>query len=305
MKSFAFRLIRLTAVAILALLLAGGPLSALDRELVISTYQGACRGGEFSANLKLVREVVREALGRNSDFVVFPETFLSGYDTAENVRRGARRVDDPELAAFIAESAQHRMTILVGIARLTAEGIYNSVLVIEGGRLLGIHDKVMLTEGDRDDLKFIAGNDIPVFATHGTRIAVSICHDTSFPHPALVARMRGAEILFTPHYNSIYAQGADGHRIWVRNCHVGLATMMKMAVVRSNVVVTDVAGEPGFGDSFIMSPQGEILAGAGLFRTGLATAVLKPEMFQAPFVWADLNEVPAWLKTTLANELTK
>ena len=43
------------------------------------------------------------------------------------------------------------------------------------------------------------------------------------PHVALAARLQGAEILFTPHYNKIRDAAADDHRHWVRNCHIGLA----------------------------------------------------------------------------------
>lgn len=296
---------RLISISTLLLALISNQVFALNQNIVISTYQGPCKGGDFAANLAVVRDAIGEAKKRNSDFVVFPETFLSGYDTREVVLKGARRVEDPELSAFIAESAEHGMVVLVGLARITDEGLYNTVLVISGGKLMGTYDKVMLTEGDSDDLGFLPGKDVPVFEAHGIRFAVNICHDSSFPHPALLAKLRGAELLFTPHYNSIDAQRVDGHRKWVRNCHVGLACQMKMAVVRSNVVVTDKPGEPGFGDSFIMSPQGEILAGAELFRTELVTAALKPEMYKVPYVWAAFSELPDWLKQKLADELKK
>jgi predicted amidohydrolase len=296
---------RVIPFSLFLLALFSNQVPAFNHDIVISTYQGSCKGGEFAANLAIVRDVIKQAKNRNSDFVVFPETFLSGYDTRESVLKGARRVDDPEISAFIAESKQHSMVVLVGLARITDEGLYNSVLIISNGKLLGTYDKVMLTEGDSDALGFLPGKDVPVFEAHGIRFAVNICHDTSFPHPALLAKLRGAELLFTPHYNSIDAQRVDGHRKWVRNCHVGLACQMKMAVVRSNVVVTDKPGEPGYGDSFIMSPQGEILAGAELFRTELVTAVLKPEMYKTPYVWADLSEIPDWLEQKLAEELKK
>ena len=296
---------RVISVCVLLVVFISSQVFAIENDVVISTYQAPCKGGEFAANLAVVREAIKEAEKRNSDFVVFPETFLSGYDTREVVLKGARRTDDPELAAFIAESASHEMVVMVGLARITDEGLYNTVLVISGGKLMGTYDKVMLTEGDSDDLGFLPGKDVPVFQAHGIRFAVNICHDSSFPHPALLAKLRGAELLFTPHYNSIDAQRVDGHRKWVRNCHVGLACQMKMAVVRSNVVVTDKPGEPGFGDSFIMTPQGEILAGAELFKTELVTAVLKPEMYKAPYVWADLSEIPDWLKLKLGEELRK
>ncbi|MCE5272239.1 carbon-nitrogen hydrolase family protein [bacterium] len=293
------------AVMLLSLLTNAVGLLALEHPVVISTYQGPCRDGDFAANLAVVRRVIAQALERGSDFVVFPETFLSGYDSRDSMLKGARRLEDPELQAFIAESARHGMTVLVGLARLADEGVYNSELVLEGGQVLGVYDKVMLTEGDRDELGFLPGRSVPVFESHGARFAVSICHDTSFPHLSLLAKMKGAEILFTPHYNSIDAQRVDDHRIWVRNCHVGLACQMKLAVVRSNVVVTDKPGQPGLGDSFILSPQGEVLAGARLCRTELVTATVTPDMFRTPYVWADLNEVPQWLEKSLAEELER
>jgi predicted amidohydrolase len=195
------------------------------------------------------------------------------------------------------------MVILIGMARKTDQGIYNSELVIHRGKVLGIYDKIMLTEGDRDELRFLPGQDMPVFTANGARFAVIICHDSSFPYPALIARLKGAEILFSPHYNSIPPQTVDAHRKWVRNCHVGLACQMKMVVARSNVVVAGNPKEVGYGDSFIISPQGEVLAQAELFRTELLTTKITPKLFEYPVVWADLNETPAALKAILGRLL--
>jgi (R)-amidase len=278
-------------------------LAALDREVTISVYQGPCADGNFSHNLTTTRQVVKEALGRGSDFVVLPETFLSGYDTPDHMRQGARRMENPELQAFIAESAEHSMVILVGLARQTDQGIFNSELVIHRGKVLGIYDKIMLTEGDRDELRFIPGKEMPVFTANGARFAVIICHDSSFPYPALIAKLKGAEILFSPHYNNIPAQTVDAHRKWVRNCHIGLACQMKMVVARSNVVVAGNSKDIGYGDSFILSPQGEMLAEAELFRTELLTTKISNKHFQSPVVWADLNETPAALKALLGQML--
>jgi len=116
----------------------------------------------------------------------------------------------------------------------------------------------------------------------------------------MMARLQGAEILFTPHYNHIAAQEMDDHRKWVRNCHIGLACQLKMVVARSKVVVTELGDRLGYGQSFIVSPQGEMLAEAELFRTELVTARVTPAMLGSPYVWANLDDVPAWLKTALA-----
>jgi predicted amidohydrolase len=277
-------------------------LPALDRDVIISVYQGHCVDGDFDANLATARRAVHDALDRGSDFLVMPETFLSGYDSREHMHQGARRLDDPQLKAFIAESAAHNMVVIVGVARMTEEGIYNTALVIHKGQLLGMYSKMMLTGGDRQQLGFLPGTEMPVFTANGARFALIICHDSSFPYPALIAKLKGAEILFSPHYNDIPAESMDAHRKWVRNCHIGLACQMKMVVARSNVVARDKKGL-GYGDSFILNPRGEMLAEADLFRTEMITAKITQAVFRSPYVWANLNEVPVAVKGMLADLL--
>lgn len=268
----------------------------MTRPITLSVYQGTCREGDFAANAATCRGVIAEALDRASDFVCFPECFLSGYESPEAIEAGARRLDSAEVQAFIAETAAHGMVTLVGMARFADDGLYNSQLVIHRGELLGVYDKVCLTGPDADRLGFLPGRSVPVFEAHGVRFAVQICHDSSFPFVAMAARRMGAEVLFSPHNNEIGAQYAHDHRVWVRNCHVGLACQMKMVVARSNIVKFDRPGMIGYGDSFILSPQGVPLAEAGLHRTKLITATVHPEMFGPPCVWADLNEAPAWIR---------
>lgn len=288
---------------------AAAPTSAAETEagsnLVLSVYQGVCAEGDFSANLKTVRQVVEQARTRGCQFLAFPECFLSGYASPEVVQRGARSLDDAELSKFIAESAAHDMVVMVGMARKAADGLYNTELVIHRGKLLGHYDKVMLTRGDSAVLGFSPGKAVPVFSAHGVKFAVIICHDSSFPQVAMAARLQGATILFTPHNNEIDAGAADDHRHWVRNCHVGLACQLKMVVARANNVKSDRAGRIGYGDSFILSPRGTPLAEAKLFKSELITATITPEMFRAPFVWANLEETPSWLRTQLGRMLTE
>jgi predicted amidohydrolase len=287
-----------------ACVLVSFPAAAIDRDVVISVYQGRCEDGDFDANLATARQAVKEALARGSDFLALPETFLSGYDSPERMRRGARRLDDPQLKAFIAESGTHDMVVIAGIARIAEEGIYNTALVIHRGRLMGMYDKIMLTTGDRDKLGFLPGRDMPVFDAKGVRFAVIICHDSSFPHPAMIARLKGAEILFSPHYNDIGVPTMDAHRKWVRNCHIGLACQLKMVVARANVVAKDKKGL-GYGDSFIVSPRGDMLAEAELFRSEMITAKITGALFKGPYVWADLKDVPMRVRSELAELLTK
>ncbi len=276
---------------------------ALERPVRISVYQGACVDGDFSANLGTAREVVAAALEANSQFLLFPECFLSGYSSRAEVERGARAVNDPDLRRFIDESANHDLVVLIGLARRSGTDLYNSVLVIERGALLGYYDKIMLTPGDRDELGFKPGAALPLFQAHGARFAVIICADTSYPHPAMSARWQGAELLFTSHNNAIAAPVMQDHMNWVRHCHIGLACQLRLVVARANIVQSGPAEQLGYGDSFILDPQGRPLAEAGLFKTSLITAAIEPAMFQPPVIWGQPEEVPAWLRAQVAQLL--
>jgi predicted amidohydrolase len=280
------------------------PSLAAEHDVVLSVYQGVCAEGDFEANLATVKQQVEEAKRRGSHFVVFPECFLSGYENREVVERGARGLDDPALLQFIAESSNHDMVVLVGMARRATDGLYNTELVIHGGKLMGFFDKVVLTPGDRDVLGFQPGTAVPIFQAHGVRFAVIICADTSYPHVAMAARLQGAEILFTPHFNEIGTVAMDDHRRWVRNCHVGLASQFKMVVARANNVKSSRVDQLGYGDSFILSPQGTPLAEADLFKSELITATVGPDMFRWPWVWGDMNDAPSWLRAQLGQMLT-
>lgn len=267
----------------------------MDRSVTIAVYQGPCMEGDFGANAEAARGIIEDALETRAHFLCFPECFLSGYESVEAVRSGARSLDDGTVQDLIAETARHDMVVLVGMARRDGGRLFNSQLVIHRGALVGVYDKVFLTGPDADRLGFSPGRAVPVFEAHGVRFAIQICHDSSFPHVALSAKLRGAEILFSPHNNEIGAQYADAHRKWVRNCHVGLACQMKMAVARANIIKSARPGMVGYGDSFILGPNGVPLAEAGLFRTALITAAIGPEHFGPPNVWADFREAPDWI----------
>ena len=84
---------------------------ASDNGIIISAYQGKCYDGDFNKNMETVRRVVKEALARNSDFLCFPETFLSGYIPKENVVKGAVYLDDPRITDFIKSTADYDMVV--------------------------------------------------------------------------------------------------------------------------------------------------------------------------------------------------
>ena len=248
----------------------------MDR-LIIGVWQGRCANGDLEANLRRAGEIIDEAGRAGCDFVCLPETFLSGYGTAEIVRNTALALDDERLVALAARAHQYGLVALVGLAEKRPNGdLANSEVVLSGGGVAGVYSKTMRTGGDVE-MGFCEDNDQPVFKAKGITFGIIVCHDSSFPEVAATLVWKGAQVIFSPHFNALPDHRMDEHRRLVRNNHIGIAAHYNVVVARSNVIVTDEReGLTGYGDSAIFSPHGHPIAEAGLLTECLVTADVAP-----------------------------
>jgi predicted amidohydrolase len=230
----------------------------------ISAYQGRC-SDDFDKNLEKVCEIIDRAGKGKSDFLCFPEGYLSNYRGDLNVVP----LDDPRVLDLIEYTGRYDMIVIVGVSERESDKVFNTALVLYQGEMLGKYRKTMLTGSDKK--VFAADYSLPIFGAKGIPFGVIICHDSSFIEPALTMRWKGARLLFSPHYNSLPYDRVDEHRILVRNNHVGLSVLLQMVVVRANVVGGDEE-RVGYGDSAIFSPLGVPVAAAPLFKEALISA---------------------------------
>ena len=271
----------------------------MSDKIRVGTYQGPIVDNDFDANLRKVEEVLERTKNMQLDFICFPETFLSGY-SQQAVRESSIPLDDPRFHNFIQRSAVYDTVILVGLSERLHDKIYNTQIVVYRGNLLGKYHKTMLT--DEDKLVFASDLELPVFFAKGIKFGVVICADTSYVEPALYLRWQGARLLFTPHYNDIPPEGIntpDGkvtfweHRTMVLNNQAALATLLKMVVVRSNVVLVS-EGHLGAGDACIWDMNGEVVAKGTPFTECVVTAEFDRAIFEKEN-WIDRKEVPVEL----------
>lgn len=275
----------------------------------IGSWQGPISDNNFDSNLAKVQAVLDQYRDESLDFLCFPEAYLSGY-SAQAVRESSVPLSDPRLLAFIETTRPLDTVILLGMSERREEKIFNSILVIYRGQLLGVYHKTMLTP--EDALVYSTDLEMPVFEAKGISFGVVVCHDTSFVEPALCLRWKGARLLFTPHYNDIPPEGietASGrvtfweHRTLVLNNQAALATLLKMVVVRSNVVVIAPTGL-GAGDAGIWDMNGVQVAQGVPFTEGLVTAEFDRSIFQHEH-WIDRREVPLGLVEAIAQAAQK
>lgn len=238
----------------------------------IAVYQGPVVFGDAEANLSATEKALLDAETQGAEILAMPETFLHGFFSAEKFKAEfAVDLKGAEFPRICKRFAKHDCTLLLGLFERRDDDIFNTVVVLERGRLLGTYSKTYAylsyeTRGDR----------FPIFERRDVKYGINICADTSYIEPARVLAMKGAQIIFTPHFNYIAHEHVDNHTTEVRNHHIAMAVNNGVYVARSNVVAPESVGSGplgyagvGVGDSFILDRRGRPIKEAGLCRSAL------------------------------------
>ncbi|MDP6504993.1 MAG: carbon-nitrogen hydrolase family protein [Planctomycetota bacterium] len=234
----------------------------------IAVCQAGVVFGDVEANLKTTLDALRKAEDAGAQVLCMPETFLQGYfNSEEAAHRNSISLDSAEFKELLGEFGKFSPMLLLGLNELRGDRLFNTMVVADRGQLVGRYSKNYLVYD-----YFCRGHDFPVFEKDGVKFGIIICADSSYMEPARIEAMRGAQIIFSPHFNYIGHKGVDAHTKTVRSQHVARAVENEVYVIKANVVVPESVGEPfmgypgvGVGDSFILNRQGIAVAEAGIF----------------------------------------
>lgn len=227
----------------------------------IGHAQLEAKNGEFEANLAKVVKALEWAQRERVEILCLPECFLTGYpDTEAEARKHAFTVDSPQMMKVLDRTNRFDATVIVGFNETRGQDLYNTALVAHKGHLLGTYSKCMAYMPFHKQ-----GRDFPVFERNGVKFGIVICADGGYIEPARILALKGARIIFSPHFNYIGKEGLIKHFLHVRADHVARAVENGVWFVRGNNVVlgkdpaiTSYDGV-GYGDSYIVDPSGEIL----------------------------------------------
>ena len=236
--------------------------------------------GAFEANLAKVVQGLERADRERVDIVCFPECMLTGYpDTAALARKDAFAVDSPSMAKLLEQTRRFAATYIVGFNELRGQDLYNTAAVIHQGRLLGHYSKCSAYHPFHRQ-----GREFPVFERNGVKFGVVICSDGGYIEPSRILALKGAKIIFAPHYNYISKEYLLTHFQEVRADHVARAVENRVYFVRGNNV--SEGRDPGihgyegvgYGDSYIMDPYGEIVIRSRRHREDFIFADVDPAL---------------------------
>jgi len=158
-----------------------------------------CPAGDISANGGRALDLAREAAEKGAKLLVFPEMNLTGYTTGTDLTDIATPLS-PDLALpFKRLASTLDITLVLGLARKSRLGqkTYAAQAVFFPDQSQGIYQKVHTAPFEKPH--YTAGNEIPVFESHGIRFGVQLCYDAHFPELSLAMALKNADVIFIPH----------------------------------------------------------------------------------------------------------
>jgi len=210
--------------------------------------------GDMDASLTEVKRALSWAQEEALDIVCLPECYLTGYcRTDEEAGAHSIELGSTLFSRLMSELRQFDPVVILGLMERCGSELFNSAVIVERGRVLGVYRKQHLIES-----AFSPGRESPVFEKNGVRYGVNICYDANFPEAATALAARGAEAIFYPLYNSLPHATA---RKW-RSRHVEILSARARecsAWVISADVVECSPTTTGYGCTAIIGPDGRVV----------------------------------------------
>ena len=210
--------------------------------------------GEVAANITRLRRAVARV--PNTDVLVLPELCLSGYSTdPAYVATVAEATDRPgvQLDEYRRLSVARNCVVVAGMPERAGDAVYNSAVVLDAGRLLGVYRKLHLF--DLEQTAFTAGDvGLPVFEARGLRIGVASCYHLRCPEGVRSLAVRDVDLVAVP---TAWVRGFDhsSRRVQQVDGVLVQANLSQVPIACADQVGTPAA-VPFLGRSLIAGPDG-------------------------------------------------
>jgi predicted amidohydrolase len=169
-------------------------------ETTIACVQMDCGLGDVEANRRAIVGRLREAAARGAELVVFPECAATGYcfDSLAEAAPFAEPLEGATARAVAAACRETGAHAVVGFIERDGEKFYNAAMLVAPGGVAGSYRKThlpflgvdrYLTPGDRE---------FRVFDLPRGKVGINVCYDVSFPEPARVLKLLGAQLVVLP-----------------------------------------------------------------------------------------------------------
>ena len=231
-------------------------------------------------SIEKAEKLVRQAASRGAKLVLLPELFETKYFCQErryeHYKLALPTEENPAVKRFSEVSEELGLVIPVSFYERSGNVLYNSIAMLDCGKLLGVYRKTHIPDDHfyQEKFYFTPGNTgFKVWDTSVGKVGVGICWDQWFPETARCMAIDGAEILLYPTAigsEPIIECDSSGH--W-RRCMQGHSAANLLPVVAANRIGTEKI-EPCeenafqkseltfYGSSFITDGTGDLIESA-------------------------------------------
>lgn len=150
------------------------------------------------ARLDWLQSVLPDIAAEQTDLLLLPELFATGYNIGNQIAARAEPADGPTAQTIAALAKAHSVAVHYGFVEVSGADFYNSAQCFgPDGILLGRHRKLVIPPGFEAD-HFKPGQGCGLFSYRGLQIATLICYDAEFPETARHVASIGAELILVP-----------------------------------------------------------------------------------------------------------
>jgi predicted amidohydrolase len=207
--------------------------------------------------------------------LLFPECFLTGYILDESfVAEFSYDLESEQFAAILKRLEPVRPVLVFGVNEKKAGQYFNSAVVVNRGKLIGVYRKTHLI--NPNELFYTPGNDYPIFEVNGLKYGINICYDAQFAGAARAVAGQGARFLLSPAQNMLRRETAEYWKNKHSDICVERVKETGLWFVRSDVTGVRPAGQYGaerigYGPTLAMNPNAEVTAQVPLMTVGMIT----------------------------------
>ena len=259
------------------------------RNVTVSAIQMQCTPA-VAENLAAAERLVRRAAGEGAQVILLPELFERPYFCQERrydyYAYAKPTLENDAVRHFLPISEELSLVLPISFYERDGNVLYNSVAVLDCGRLLGVYRKTHIPDDHyyQEKFYFTPGNTgFRVWDTTYGKLGVGICWDQWFPETARCLALAGAELLFYPTaIGSEPILDCDSMAHWRRTMqgHAAANVLPVIAANRFGLETVTPCPENGnqssslnfYGSSFLTDATGAILAQADRSGEAVLTA---------------------------------
>jgi (R)-amidase len=250
------------------------------KNMKIQLVQIPSEDGVTAPNVERILSVIHAA-DPQTDLIVFPETCLMGFPSADEAKLVSEPVDGPALSKVLQAVKARDISVVLGFAELEAGRFYNSTVLLSPQGVVLKYQKTHLWATDVGT--FEPGKQLVTAVWNGVRVGILICFDIEFPENARALAAQGAELLLVTNGNM--DPFGPVHRALI----VARAIENQVFAVMANR-----CGEGGglvfAGESVVVSPFGRIIASLGREEGSLVAEIDLAEVQQSRTEYSYLKQ---------------